>query len=141
MDHVFTLHCILSFYLHKRKRIYMAFLDYKKAFDLVDRHYLWGKLTAQGINGKELKVVRNMYDQAKSCIRAGRRLSNFFASNIGVRQGENLSPLLFSLFINDFGEVFKDVYCGLSAITRRLKSDLDIFCLFMFFCRQMIPLY
>ena len=44
MDHVFTLHCVLTYYLSQRKRIFAAFLDYKKAFDPVDRCHLWGKL-------------------------------------------------------------------------------------------------
>ena len=33
-------------------------------------------------------------------------MSDFSPSNIGVRQGENLSPLLFSLYLNDIKEYF-----------------------------------
>ena len=42
-----------------------------------------------------------MYDQIKSSVFVNGKTSNFFGSFRGVRQGENLSPLLFSLFLND----------------------------------------
>ena len=42
-----------------------------------------------------------MYKGIKSCISLNGQQSSFFPSNIGLRQGENLSPVLFSLFIND----------------------------------------
>jgi hypothetical protein len=42
-----------------------------------------------------------MYKNAKSCVRDGFNCSDFFPSNIGVRQGENRSSLLFSVFLND----------------------------------------
>ena len=29
-DHIFTLHTLVDFYLHCKKRIYCAFVDYKK---------------------------------------------------------------------------------------------------------------
>ena len=38
----------------------------------------------------------------------------FFLCNIGVRQGENLSPLLFALFIKDFYNCIEGKYRGLS---------------------------
>jgi hypothetical protein len=42
-----------------------------------------------------------MYKTIKSCISVNGSCSQFFLSEIGVRQGENLSPILFSLFLND----------------------------------------
>ena len=60
LDHIFALHSLVEFYLTRRKRLYCAFIDYKKAFDLVDRSSLWSKLIACGINGNVLKVIYNM---------------------------------------------------------------------------------
>ena len=42
-----------------------------------------------------------MYNGIKSCISINTNTSEFFACARRVRQGENLSPLLFSLFLND----------------------------------------
>ena len=42
-----------------------------------------------------------MYQNIKSCVSINSNLSKFFLCNCGVRQGENLSPALFSLFLND----------------------------------------
>ena len=49
-------------------------------------------------------IIRNMYAQAKSCIKDNGCNSEFFKSSVGVRQGENLSPILFSLFLNDLND-------------------------------------
>ena len=42
-----------------------------------------------------------MYENIKSCVKISGESSQFFASNSGVRQGENLSPILFSIYLND----------------------------------------
>ena len=42
-----------------------------------------------------------MYKSIKSCVLVNGEQSSFFDSNSEVRQGENLSPILFALFLND----------------------------------------
>ena len=55
-----------------------------------------------------------MYAKAKSCIKKDNLIFGYFPSNLGVRQGDNLSPLLFALFINDFKQNIANTYHGLN---------------------------
>lgn len=127
MDHTFNLKCLMDLYLHRNKQLFCAFIDYKKAFDSVNRTALWQKLLQQNINGKMLKLIHSMYSNAKSCVRQNSRLSAYFYSNVGVRQGENLSPILFALFLNDLVEFISRGYDGLTDITEavHLLCDTD----------------
>ena len=90
--------------------MYCAFIE---AFYSLNRPLLWHKLLSYNINGKLLNVVKNMYDKAKSCVKIENLYSDYFPCNIGVRQGDNLSPLLFALFINYFSHYVGRSYKGL----------------------------
>ena len=91
----------MELFKFKKKRLFCCFVDYTKAFDSIWREALWPKLVRNGIQVKILNVIKNMYAQVKSCVFLNGKKSDFFISARGVRQGENLSPLLFSLFVND----------------------------------------
>ena len=101
----------MSLNLKKKKKLFCCFVDYTKAFDSVWREALWYKLINNGIQGKILNVVTNLYAQVKSCVFLNGKKSDFFISARGVRQGENLSPLLFSLFVNDIEDEFLKQNC------------------------------
>ena len=63
-----------------------------------------------------------MYD----CVKQQSLISGLFSCNMGVRQGENLSPLLFALFLNDFEETISQKYNGLPTfkdISKVLSTD------------------
>ena len=129
LDHIYVLSSLIDLYKNKGKHIYCAFIDYKKAFNLVDRSSLWIKLLRNGINGKILNVIHNMYLNAKSCVKMYSNLSPLFKCGIGVRQGDNLSPLLFALYINDFELFLSSRYNGLkmaSSIINESLSDEDV---------------
>ena len=69
-----------------------------------------------------------MYSSAKSFIRNNNVYGQLFNCNIGVRQGENLSPLLFSLYLNDLQEFLSKAYEGLnvaSELIERLNQTED----------------
>ena len=59
------------------------------------------KLSKSGIEGKLFIIIKNMYSGIKSCIFLIGKNFPYFTPHEGIRQGENLSPFLFSLFIND----------------------------------------
>ncbi len=82
------------------------FVDYTKAFDKVWRERLWWKLVRDNGNGKLLKVIHSMYSNIKSCVMVNQEMSDTFMCNVGVRQGENMSSLLFAFYVNDLKEKF-----------------------------------
>ena len=129
MDHIFTLllHAIIEYYKGKGGRVYCAFGDYSKAFDLVDRASLWVKLLSYGVNGRVFDVIRSLYTKAKSCVKMNDKISNFFSCNTGVRQGENLSPILFAIYLNDFKHTMSNSYQGMSELANDTQNELETF--------------
>ena len=88
----------------EKKKLLCSFVDFSKAFDSVWRVGLWRKLLRNEVKGNFFRVIYNMYDDIKSCISVNNDSSAFFICNCGVRQGDNLSPVLFSIFLNDLEE-------------------------------------
>ena len=118
LDNIFCLHVLVEIYLSFGYKLFCTFVDFRKAFDTVWRVGLWQKLLKSKISGKILKVIYNMYENIKSCVRVDDEISGFFVSEIGVRQGENLSPFLFSIFLSDLEDFFvENGISGLSKIT------------------------
>ena len=124
LDHMFLLKNLIDIFVNGNQKLYCAFVDYKKAFDTVWRSALWHKLFMSGIKGKLYNVIVNMYKNIKSCVSHDGKLSDYFVSFSGVRQGENLSPFLFALFVNDIEQFL--LQSGCSPINLR-GPDLQIF--------------
>ena len=106
-DHIFTVTSIIELLKHQKNKLCCCYIDFTKAFDSVWRYGLWQKLLKYEIKGNFFKVIY-MYSNIKSCIRnpvkEPNSYSDFFNCSVGVRQGEHLSPVLFSLFLNDLEE-------------------------------------
>ena len=108
-DQIFTLKCIVELFLCQGRRLFCTFVDYSKAFDSINRATLWKKLISCGISGKVIRVILNMYKSIKSFVMTnGMQSDFFFESHVGLRQGENVSPILFALLLNDMEFFFTE---------------------------------
>ena len=72
------------------------------------------------------KYIINMYKNAKSKVKInGNILAGYFMCNIGVRQGEDLSPVLFALFLNDLQAYIARDYGGLKMVDELVNELLS----------------
>ena len=101
------LKCLIDLCKFRKRKLFCAYVDYEQAFDKINRKALWHKLIQSNISGKLLNVIKSMYANIKSCVSNDGMMSDFFSSGVGVRQGENLSPILFALFVNDLQNFFE----------------------------------
>ena len=78
--------------------LYTCFIDYSKAFDRIHHVTLIECLEKIGIDGKDIRIIANLYWHQKAAIRIEDELSPFTSIQRGVRQGCVLSPYLFNIY-------------------------------------------
>ena len=62
----------------KKRKLYVAYVDFSRCFDVIPRSELFFKLINSGVDGKFLNVVKNMYSHAKSCVQYNNEISFHF---------------------------------------------------------------
>ena len=113
IDGVFILHSLTELLKTRKSSLLCAFIDLKKCFSKIWRNGLWYKLYHLNIGSKLMNVISSLYKNVKSCLmmhcndpngNVFCNISDMFPCENGLREGENLSPLLFSLYVNDLSE-------------------------------------
>ena len=94
---IFNLRTINERYLAKHKDVYICFIDYQKAFDRVKHEKLCEVLTAMNFDGKDVRIVANLYWGQVAVVRTKKGNSRNITVKRGTRQGCVLSPNLFNL--------------------------------------------
>ena len=101
IDNKFLLNGIIDKCKANGRPLYTCFIDFKSAFDLINRSALLYKLVNQGCTGTFLSVIQSMFRNARSRVKWGGKQGEIFENMYGVLQGGVFSPNLFNLFLED----------------------------------------
>ena len=102
LHHIFTLQTLIRNKTKTRHgSVFASFIDYRRAFDVIDRNLLRYKLRKNGICGAIMELIDQMYRDTVNMIKVNNILTEEICSETGVMQGHNLSPTCFSVYIND----------------------------------------
>ncbi|CAB4025078.1 Hypothetical predicted protein [Paramuricea clavata] len=107
-----------------------VFMDFSKAFDLVNHDVLLRKLAKYHISQQALQWFTSYLDgRSQQCSVLG-SLSSSLMLERGVPQGSILGPILFSIYINDLpmslGEANADIYADDTTLWSSSKSCDEI---------------
>ena len=85
---------------------YLCSIDLSKAFDKVNHHGLYLKLTKRRIPVELLLLVfDNLFSGCSACVKWNDAWSATFTVSFGVRQGSVLSPFLFNIYLDDIARI------------------------------------
>ncbi len=72
-------------YREKEKPLFVAFVDFKKAYDWVNRDLLWDCLARLGAKDPHLSVLRSMFNHVVFQVRLHGVIESPFPSLVGVK--------------------------------------------------------
>lgn len=101
-DHIFSPNAFIQRYLSKPGgRLYVAFVDLKKAYGSVTHSTLFRALLRTGASNTFITAVMRMYENVEACVRVKNDVTDFFDCTRGLKQVCVASPTLFLIIINE----------------------------------------
>ncbi|CAF0805508.1 unnamed protein product [Adineta ricciae] len=132
-----TIHQILMLRLlaekakRQGKKIYNCFIDFQKAFDTIKHKIIWATLKSYGVDTKIITLLQNIYEKSQSAVRIGNDYGEWFQTDVGTRQGDPLSPLLFIVYLERVMDQVRQNTCGINVSgilinNLRFADDIDL---------------
>lgn len=124
IDHINTMRIIIEQSAELNSPLYIAFVDYEKAFDSLKRDVIWRALESRGVPVKIINIIKKFYEGASSRVLHEGQLSEPFVTISGVKQGCALSPLLFITTLDLIFDVVTKESTGLNWRINERLCDL-----------------
>ena len=102
LEQIFALRLLCDYVNYKKCKLYVLFIDYRKAYDKVPRSKLIECLKSAGCGRRMLKAIYVMYRCTRNVLK-----SATVEASVGVRQGAPSSCLLFVIYINQMIRMLK----------------------------------
>jgi hypothetical protein len=103
VEHLITLRLLMDFAKHRKRKLYVIFVDFSKAYDRVPRDRLIRRMISLGCGATMVRIIAAIYNSTKMILRRAT-----VTTTIGVRQGSPTSCLLFTLLVNDLVRNLKE---------------------------------
>ena len=100
-DNLFILQSLIKRQLALGQNLIVCFIDFSRAFDLMNRNILFYKLIKSGLHGRVINTLRNLYTKIYFRVKQGGYLSDLILQEVGVNQGGNASPIIFRKYLSD----------------------------------------
>jgi len=94
-DHLFVLAMLQQKCEEFRSELWMAALDFKKAFDTVRHSTIWKALSEQHVPGGYVQLLRKLYAEQQGSVQTD-ATSKLFKIERGTKQGDPMSPIIFN---------------------------------------------
>ena len=114
IDHVGSLTSIIETWIKKKSDTFVAFIDFSKAYDRINRELLWYKLARLGISDQFIEVLKSSYHNVQCTTRINDFATEWFDVSVGLKQGCILSPVLFNAFMDDLVQLIRDKQKGVT---------------------------
>ena len=88
-------------YIHNGNSARICFIDYTKAFDLIDHNILIIKFERLGLDCWIINWFRDYLSDREQRVKLGSSVSKWMKLNGAVPQGSKLGPLCFIVYMND----------------------------------------
>ena len=95
---IVTLNRVIENAIQVQNNVYLCFVDYEKAFDKVRPNELMNILKQIGVDGKDLRLLKNIYEMQRVALQLGGELTDWIDIKRGVRQGCVMLPDLFNIY-------------------------------------------
>ena len=105
IDNLFVINQMIEKCIEYNKELYLAFIDYTKAFDSVKHDCVMKSLEEQGVDVRYIEIIREMYRNLEARVKTD-KTGKYFRIKRGVRQGDPLSALLFNCVLES---VFREM--------------------------------
>ena len=109
-DNMFILNGLIERQLVLGRSLFVCFVDFSKAFDIINRNILFYKLLNGGWRGRVIDTLRSLYDKSQFRVKRNGKLSPVINNYSGVNQGGISSGLLFRKYMADLGDYLNAEY-------------------------------